>query len=71
MEKEIIINGHRVAHKSGLGEGIKYLMYRLSDQEAKVFFDQAYKFGFAMFEDHQRRNYKLTYKSGSYRLERL
>jgi len=68
--EEIIINGKRVAHEKDVEEGIKYLMFKISDLEAKVFFDQAYKFGFAMFQDRLRHKFKLSYHDGKYALEK-
>ena len=70
MEKKTTINGHPVAYDAVAYEGIKYLMERISDLEAKVFFDQAYSHGFAMFEDHSSHKYKLSYHYGEYQLEK-
>jgi hypothetical protein len=68
MEKKIIIWGHTVSYDDSLHQGIYYLTRELDAQEAKVFFDQAYSKGFAVFEDHMDYKYKLIHHGGEYQL---
>ena len=48
---------------------IKYLRDDLSNDETKVFFNQARVKGSAAFEDERERKYRIVYKSGTYSLE--
>ena len=61
-----IINGHTVEHDESVRQGIYYLMRQLDAQEQKVFFDQAYNQGSALFEDHMGYKYKLIHHGAEY-----
>lgn len=67
-EQKILLNGHYVSHSPEANEGIHYLMHKLNSEERKVFFDQAYRHGHAIFEDHLGHGYELTYHNGAYAL---
>ena len=67
-ETKTIINGHTVAHDESVSEGIRYLMYRINAQESKVFFDEAFAHGSAIFEDHMGYKYKLIHNGAEYEL---
>jgi len=43
-------------------------MYRINAEEQKVFFDQAYEHGSAIFEDHMGYKYKLIHNGSEYQL---
>ena len=62
------IFGHIVSHDESVAHGIWYLTRELDAQEAKVFFDQAYNRGNAIFEDHMGYKYKLIHHGGEYQL---
>ena len=65
-----IINGHTVSHEDDVERGIYYLMHELDAQEQKVFFDQAFARGTAVFEDHMGSKYKLIHHGSEYQLEK-
>jgi hypothetical protein len=67
VQKQTRIQSHTVFYSEDAREGVNYLMH-LSTDEAKVFFDQAYSRGFAFFEDHIAKNYKLVKKNYDYEL---
>ncbi len=68
METKTTINGHIVSHDESVSEGVRYLMYRIDAQESKVFFDEAYNHGSAVFEDHMGYKYKLIHHGAEYQL---
>lgn len=68
MEQKIIIWGHTVSYDDSLHQGIYFLTHELDAQEVKVFFDQAYNQGSAVFEDHMDRKYKLIHHGAEYQL---
>jgi len=68
METKTAINGHIVSHDDSVNEGIRYLMYRINAEEQKVFFDQAFEHGSAVFEDHMGYKYKLIHNGAEYEL---
>ena len=68
METKTIINGHTVSHDDSVSHGIYYLIHELDAQEQKVFFDQAYNTGVAVFEDHMGYKYKLVHHGAEYQL---
>jgi hypothetical protein len=57
-----------VSYDSSLDEGVRYLMYRINAEESKVFFDEAYSRGFALFQDNMGYKYKLIHNGGEYQL---
>ncbi|OGC47424.1 MAG: hypothetical protein A3A94_03245 [Candidatus Portnoybacteria bacterium RIFCSPLOWO2_01_FULL_43_11] len=50
--------------------GMKYLKNDLDNSEARVFFDQARRRGYAEFEDDNDRQYTMSYKNGKYTVTR-
>jgi len=63
------ILGHTLEYdESAVGAGFRYLIRELDSQEAKVFFEQAYSHGSAVFEDHMGHKYKLIHNGGEYQL---
>ena len=68
METKTIINGHTVSYDDNLHAGIYYLSHQLDIQEQKVFFDEAYNRGYAIFEDHLGYKFKLVHHGGEYQL---
>ena len=63
-----LIHSHTVEYDEKTSAGLRYLSRELDDQEAKVFFDQAYNYGSAVFEDHMGYKYKLIHNGGEYKL---
>lgn len=55
------VHGFHVYGDRDAKDGLDYLDYRLSYQEAQVFFNQARYRGPAEFEDHMHRNFTLEY----------
>lgn len=69
MEQKITIWGHIVSYDSAVVEqGIYFLTRVINQQEAKVFFDEAYNYGSATFEDRMGYKYKLIHNGGEYQL---
>ena len=68
--KKTTIHGHIVSYDPAIHEGIYYLSMRIGQDEAKVFFDEAYNRGSAVFEDHMGYKYKLIHNGGEYQLVR-
>ena len=68
MEQKIIILGHTVSYDDNSRSGIYFLTHELDAQEQEVFFDQAYSHGFAVFEDHMDKKYKLVHHGSEYQL---
>lgn len=62
------INGHTVSYEENVHSGIYYLSHELDAQEQKVFFDQAYNHGHAVFEDHAGYKFNLIHHGGEYQL---
>ena len=60
--------GHTVSYEESADKGIYYFNRELDDQERKVFFDQAYSKGEAVFEDHFGSKYKLIHHGSEYQL---
>lgn len=63
-----IVHGHTVEYDEKNSAGVRYLSYELDDQEARVFFDEAYNQGSAVFEDHAGYKFKLVHHGGEYQL---
>ena len=68
METKVIINGHTVSYDDSLHAGIYFLTHIINAQEAKVFFDEAYNKGYAVFEDRLGYKFKLVHHGGEYQL---
>jgi hypothetical protein len=68
METKTFVYGHIVSHDERANPGIYYLTRQLDAQEAKVFFDQAYNHGSALFEDHMGYKFKLIHHGAEYQL---
>ncbi len=64
-------HGHVVSYDDKSSQGLRYISLELDDSEAKVFFDQAYEHGSAIFEDHMGLKYKLTHSGGEYQLTHI
>ncbi|MFA6190166.1 MAG: hypothetical protein WC711_01475 [Candidatus Staskawiczbacteria bacterium] len=62
------IKGHIVEHDATVSKGIRYLIYEINAEEAKVFFDHAFSHGSATFEDHMGIIYKLVHHGSEYKL---
>ena len=69
-EHKVTILGHTISYDETASHGIYYLTYQIDMQEKKVFFDQAYNRGSAVFEDHMGYKYKLIHNGGEYELAR-
>ncbi|MCX6721012.1 MAG: hypothetical protein NT026_00140 [Candidatus Staskawiczbacteria bacterium] len=65
---KITIHGHIVEYDNDTAAGMRYLSRELDGVEAKVFFDQAYNHGSAVFEDHFGYKFKLVHHGGEYQL---
>ena len=64
-----VIMGHTIEFDPATAEsGHYYLSRELDDDERRVFFDQAYNKGFAVFEDHLGSKFKLVHHGGEYQL---
>ena len=59
--KEIIIHGFKVKYEDTARPAIDFLLTDLDIDECRVFFDGAKLKKFAKFEDHQDREYTLSY----------
>jgi hypothetical protein len=57
-----------VSHDDTVSQGVYFLTRELGLEEAKVFFDEAYNKGYAVFQDRMGYKYKLIYSSGQYQL---
>jgi len=69
--RETRVRNYKVKYEENAKEGIKYLLYDLDSEEARVFFDQARAHKYAKFEDDSERQYTLSYNSdGTYTLTR-
>ena len=68
METKTRILEHIVSHDETVAHGIYYLTRELNAEELRVFFDQAYNKGFAVFEDHMGYKYKLIHHGSEYQL---
>lgn len=67
--RQINVHGFRVKYEENEQAGINYLMYDLSAQEAKVFFNEARRNRFAEFEDDREGQFTLSYNTdGTYTL---
>jgi hypothetical protein len=62
------IKGHIVEHDESVSRGIRYLIYEINAEEAKVFFDHAFGHGSAEFEDHLGYKFKLVHHGSEYQL---
>jgi hypothetical protein len=63
-------HGYGLDYDDSSYKGMKYLRDDLSSSEARVFFDQARRRGYAEFEDDYDRQYTMTYKNGKYTITR-
>jgi hypothetical protein len=66
-----IIHGHTVEYDEKTSAGLRYLSRELDDEEAKVFFDEAYNYGHAVFEDHFGYKFKIIHHGGEYQLAKV
>jgi len=67
---QTMINGHIVEHEEALDVAVRYLI-RIGAAESKVFFDEAYARGSAIFEDHMGYKYKLVHNGSKYDLVKI
>ncbi|MGA2418318.1 MAG: hypothetical protein ABSF55_03705 [Candidatus Staskawiczbacteria bacterium] len=65
---ETIIYGHTVSHDDSVSQGIYFLTRVINAQEAKVFFDEAYNYGHAIFQDRMGYKYELVHNGAEYQL---
>ena len=68
MEQKSIIYNHTISHDESVSHGMYYLTREINAEEAKVFFNEAFRHGHAVFEDHMGYKYKLIYSGGEYKL---
>lgn len=68
METKTIVYGHTVSHDETVSQGMYFLTREINAQEAKVFFDEAYNYGHAIFQDHMGYKYKLVHNGAEYQL---
>lgn len=68
MEEKAVIFGHTVSHDESVAGGWYYLSHQINQDEAKVFFDEAYNKGSATFQDHMGYRYKIVHNGGEYNL---
>jgi len=68
METKTIVNGHTVSHDETVTQGMYFLTRQINAQESKVFFDEAYNYGSAVFQDHMGYKYKLVHDGAEYKL---
>ena len=67
--QKTIINGHTITYdNSTVEQGIYFLGRIISMEEAKVFFDEAYNKGSALFEDRMGYKFKLVHHDDGYEL---
>ena len=66
-QESATLNGHQVTYDDSLIMGIRYLS-QIGFEESKVFFDEAYNKGYAVFEDHMGSKFKLVHSGGAYQL---
>ena len=62
-----MINGYVVVHDSALDPAVRYLI-KIGSEESKVFFNEAFARGSAVFEDHMSYKYKLVHNGSEYNL---
>ena len=65
------IKGHIVSFDEEAHNGVRYLLYQIDWQEAKVFFNEAHRHNSAVFEDHFGTKFKLIHHGGEYQLEKI
>ena len=65
-----MIHGHTVSYDAKAENGEDFLRSR-APEIAKVFFDQAFSHGYAVFEDHSGTKYRLVHKGAEYELVHL
>lgn len=69
--QETYIHNFKVKYEQNAQGGMYYLKTDLDQQEAKVYFEQAKRKKSVNFEDHQDRNYTLSYDNdGTFTLMR-
>ena len=68
MEQKSTIYGHIVSHDDNVSQGMWFLTRVINAEEARVFFDEAYNRGHAVFEDRMGYKYKLVHTGGEYQL---
>ena len=72
MKKEkTMIRGNIVEIDPVLDEAIRYLKFKITTKEAKVFFDEAYVHGRCEFRDHLGYHYRLTRNGGEYQITKI
>lgn len=69
MAEQIWLHDHYLNYNEADYNGVEYLRDRLSEEEVKVFFDQAYDRGKAEFEDNQGHNFSIIYEDGEFTLQ--
>ena len=69
MEQKMIIQGHTISYDNSIvSQGIYYFTREIDDQERKVFFDEAFNYGSAVFADRMGYKYKLVHNGDGYQL---
>jgi hypothetical protein len=69
MQRKTVIFGHTVSYDDVIvAGGIYFLARQINVQEAKIFFDEAYDHGSAVFQDHRGYKFKLVHHGGEYQL---
>ena len=64
-----IIDGRTIEYDPAIvDEGHYFFSRELGMQERKVFFDEAYNYGSAIFQDRSGYKYKLVHNGGEYQL---
>jgi hypothetical protein len=68
---ETYIHNFKVKYEQNAHGGVYYLKTDLDQQEAKIYFEQAKRKKAVSLEDHQDRNYTLSYNTdGTFTLVR-
>ena len=68
MMTKSVLSGHTVSHDETVEQGWYYFSRELNPEESKVFFDEAYNKGSALFQDHMGYKFKLIYHDYEYQL---
>lgn len=69
MAENIWLHDHYLNYNEADYVGIEYLRDQLTEDEVKVFFDQAYEHGKADFEDNQEHRFSIVYEGSDYTLQ--
>lgn len=70
MSEVNYIHGLKVVFEGDCRECSHYLEDRLDNEESRVFFEYAHQHGKAYFRDKNDKKYSLSYKDGTYTLEK-